>query len=365
MSLAPSTIVALALAALVGVVSVWTDSLLAAFVWRAVVALVASGLAYELYVTRRLRLSADWLAGQHLYLGRPESLALEIGNATPRELTLDMAAVPPPGLVTSLAARRIRLGAGSGATTRIDVRPVTLGERLWPPLPVRVRGPLYLAWWARRLPVGGALRVAPDTLGPRAAAAASAEAGSTNQTALGGGRELHHLRPYRPGDPRHTIDWKATARTSRLVTRVFTEDQHLEVMLLVDAGRTARTELDGMQQFGHYANLAARFAELCVASDDQVGLVAFSDRPLATIKPARGLDAVVRIRRALTSLEPAVVESDVLAAAIDVRRLVRHRCLVVIMTDLYERSATSQLAQTARLLVPKHLPMIVGLVSER
>jgi uncharacterized protein (DUF58 family) len=227
-----------------------------------------------------------------------------------------------------------------------------------------VRGPLSLAWWSRRLNVDGVLRVAPDTLGPRAAAVASAEGGSTNQTALGGGRELHHLRAYRPGDPRHTIDWKATARSSRLVTRIFTEDQHLEVMLLVDAGRTGRTELDGMQQFGHYANLAARFAELCVASDDQVGLIAFADRPLLTLGPARGLEAVVGIREALTRVAAQAVESDALGAAVHVRRLVRHRCLVVIMTDLYERSATSQLAQAARLLVPKHLPMIVGLVGE-
>jgi hypothetical protein len=36
----------------------------------------------------------------------------------------------------------------------------------------------------------------------------------------------------------------------------------------------------------------------------------------------------------------------------------------VILTDLYERSATSQLAQSTRLLVPKHLPMIVGVSSE-
>ena len=53
-----------------------------------------------------------------------------------------------------------------------------------------------------------------------------------------------------------------------------------------------------------------------------------------------------------------------LAAALHVSRLVRHRCLVVILTDLYERSATSALAQSARLLVPKHLPLIVGVLSE-
>src|SRR4029077_3320956 len=132
------------------------------------------------------------------------------------------------------------------------------------------------------------------------------------------------------GDPRHTIDWKATARSSRLRTPVFREEPHPRGVLLLDAGRQSRTEVDGLQQLGHYANLAARFAEFCVAHDDQVGLIAFADRPLATLTPARGAEALTRIRAALTDLVPSAVESDVLAAALHVRRLVRHRCLVVI-----------------------------------
>ena len=204
----------------------------------------------------------------------------------------------------------------------------------------------------------------PDTLGPRGAFAGVHGGTGTQRATAGGGSELHSLREYQPGDPRRTIDWKATARTRQLTTRVYTEDQHLEVMVLLDAGRTGRTEIDGMQQFGHYANLAARFAEYCIANDDRVGLVAFADRPIASLAPARGTDAVTRVRSVLTGLAAQAVESDVLAAALHLRTLVRHRCLVVVLTDLYERSATSQLAQTARLLVPKHLPLVVGLLGE-
>jgi uncharacterized protein (DUF58 family) len=135
-------------------------------------------------------------------------------------------------------------------------------------------------------------------------------------------------------------------------------------MILVDAGRTSRTEIDGLSQLGHYANLAARFAEYCVAGDDQVGLVVFADRPLRTIAPGRGTAAVARIRSALAEMVPLAVESDVLAATLHVRRTVRHRCLAVILTDLYERSASGPLAQSARLLAHKHLPFIVGLLGE-
>jgi uncharacterized protein (DUF58 family) len=362
-SLTPFAVVALVLAALVGIAAQWSGSLLAELWWRAVVALVALGLAYELYVTRRLAVAATWAQRASLYLGRTATLDLTLANRSRRPIVLELAPVWPDGLAGESRARRLRVEAHAAETAALDARAVALGLHAWPGLPTRVRGPLNLAWWSRRLAPDGAARVVPDTLGPRGVFAGSSE-GATAQTTIGGGHELHHLREYRPGDPRHTIDWKATARSSRLVTRVFSEDQHLEVMLLIDAGRTSRTEIEGLQQLGHYANLAARFAEFCVAHDDQVGLIVFADRPIATLKPARGAPAVTRIRAALTELKPSAVESDVLAAALHVRELVRHRCLVVMLTDLYERSATSALAQSARLLVPKHLPLIAGIVSD-
>ena len=363
MSLTPVALVLLVLAAAVGIVAQWSGSLLAEIWWRAVVALVAVGLAYELYVTRRRVVAASWAQRAALYLGRVATLDLTLANRSRRPLVVELAPAWPEGLAGEARARRLDVAPLGAETAALDARAVALGEHPWPRLPARVRGPLNLAWWSRRLTPDGAARVLPDTLGPREVFAGSSE-GATAQTTIGGGHELHHLREYRPGDPRHTIDWKATARSSRLVTRVFSEDQHLEVMLLIDAGRTSRTEIDGLQQVGHYANLAARFAEFCIAHDDQVGLIVFADRPLATLKPARGVQAVTRIRSALSQLAPSAVESDVLAAALHVRELVRHRCLVVILTDLYERSATSALAQSARLLVPKHLPLIAGIVSD-
>jgi len=358
-SLTPLSVVVLVLAALIGIAAQWSGSLLADLWWRAAVALVAVGLAYELYVTRRVAIAASWAPRAPLYLGRIATLDLKLENRSRRPVVIDVAPVWPEALAGEPSAQRLRLDAKAEQTAALAARAVALGDHAWLPLPARVRGPLNLAWWSRRLAPGGGARVLPDTLGPRGVFAGSSE-GATPQATIGGGQELHHLRDYQPGDPRHTIDWKATARSSRLVTRVFSEDQHLEVMLLIDAGRTSRTEVDGLQQLGHYANLAARFAEFSVAQDDQVGLIVFADRPLATLKPAR----VTRIRAVLTGLAPRSVESDVLGAALHVRKLVRHRCLVVILTDLYERSATSAVAQSARLLVPKHLPLIAGIVSE-
>jgi len=379
-NLTPLAVVALVAAALLGVAGTWSESLGEFPWWRLVVALLVAGLTYEFAAVRRRGVSAGWCSAERLFLGRVEPIELELGNRSRRALTLRTLPVLPDGVVEAddadspagvrdpaepppLEACEMRLPPRGTARLPVAVRATELGWHDWPQLPVRVLGPLGLAWWSRNVATGTRSAVLPDTLGRRATITGSAEAGSAPQSRLGGGHELHQLREYRSGDPRHTIDWKATARTSRLITRVYSEDQHLEIMILLDAGRTSRTEFDGMSQLGHYVNLAARFAEYCASGDDRVGLVVFADQPLRVVPPGRGRGGVLEIRRALAGLEPHPIESDALEAALRVRRLVRHRCLAIVLTDLYESSSTGRLAQAARLLAPKHLPMMIGLLG--
>jgi uncharacterized protein (DUF58 family) len=375
-NLTPLAVIALVVAALLGIVGTWSDAFGGVPWWRLVVALLVAGLAFEFLTVRGRGISAAWRSAERLFLGRAETVELELGNRSSRRLTMRTLPILPHGIVDAgtrdgepddpdepVDVRELRVPARGAASTPVWVRAIELGTLEWPALPVRVLGPLGLAWWTRKVTTDARSTVLPDTLGRRAAITGSAEAGTAPQSRLGSGQELYQLREYRSGDPRHTIDWKASARTSRLITRVFSEDQHLEIMILLDAGRTSRTEFGGMSQLGHYVNLAARFAEYCASGDDRVGLVVFADRPLRVVPPGRGRAGVLEIRRALSGLEPHPIESDALEAALRVRRLVRHRCLAIVLTDLYESSATGRLAQTAKLLAPKHLPLMIGLLG--
>ncbi len=364
MSLTPTAVLAAIFALALGILGQWSAALGPFPIWRLPAALIVLGLVHEMLVTRAKTVHVRLTGGAQLRLGREETLSLELGHDGSRPLSARLVASAPASLAAPRDVQTVLLPPGETRRVALPVRALELGRHAWETVPAHLKGPLGLAWWSRRLDLDAELEVLPDTLGPRSSTTGVVHGGSSAETAPGGAMQLHHLRAYRPGDPLNSIDWKATARTGGLVTRVFNEDQHLEVMILVDAGRTSRTQIDEINQFGHYVNLAARFAEYCVAGDDRVGLVAFADRPLASLPPGRGLAAVQRIRRTLTGVEPLAVESDVLQAALYLRRLLRHRCLVVILTDLYERSATSQLVQASRLLLPNHLPLIVGITSE-
>jgi uncharacterized protein (DUF58 family) len=168
------------------------------------------------------------------------------------------------------------------------------------------------------------------------------------------------LRDYRRGDPPNRIDWKASARRAALVTREFTEDQHLDVVVALDAGRSSRLTAGALDRLGTFANVAARFAEHAVAHDDRVGLVVYAERVLALVPPTRGLAGVMRMRAALEAIGSTGAESSPLAAALQIRSLARHRSLVVLLTDLDDLTTGGELAQAVRLLQGKHLVIVAG-----
>ena len=134
-------------------------------------------------------------------------------------------------------------------------------------------------------------------------------------------------------------------------------------MLAVDAGRHSRLGIDGNDRLGHYAHVAARFAERAAIAEDRVGLMVFADRVLVRLAPARGMIAVRAVRDALAGIEAVEAESDLVGAALEIRRLTRVRSLVVLFTDVDDPRGSGQLSRAVSLLRPLHQPLVAGLRS--
>lgn len=364
MSLRQNALALTVLIVLMAIMGDWSGDPGFARLWYLPLALLLLGLAYEGWVVMRTGLDASIsFAATHAILGRAAALQVTFTHRLARTLTLEIAVVPPSSVEVDGRVQTITVPASAGTNVPFTATPRRLGQHAWPPMRARVAGPLGLAWWTRPLAAQLTLSVAPDLLRDSAERPGGSAGGTRARTLLGAGGEILQLREYQPGDPQHVIDWKATARSNRLVSRDFSEDQHLEIILAIDAGRASSLRAGNLDRFGHYANIAARFAEHAVAHDDQVGLVIFADRPLASIAPGRGIGTVARIRALLAAAQPAAAESNPLNAVLRIRTLMRHRSLVVMLTDLDDASVAGQLASAARLLLPKHLPLIAGLAS--
>ncbi|HKY72638.1 MAG TPA: DUF58 domain-containing protein [Nitrospira sp.] len=289
---------------------------------------------------------------------------LAITNPTSRQLRIETQQPYPEGMMGNEAAFLLSIPAGNTAVQPFAVTLQALGRLEWQSLYTRSLGQFGLAWWPRRISLPGTVQVVPARLRSKERPLEVQKGGNLARRGLGVGTELHGLRDYRPGDPLRAMDWKATARSGRHTVRVFMEEQHLELMLLIDAGRTSSLQTGPLTRLNHYANCAARLAENAVSHGDQVGMVVFAETPIQVLPPLKGSGALLHVRAALERMRPVLCDANPLSAVLLTRKLMKRRSLVVLFTDIDENEDASQLVKATALLAPKHLPVIAGILDE-
>lgn len=238
------------------------------------------------------------------------------------------------------------------------------------PVAVQVRGPLGLLDRTHRFDPADAITVAPSIAGVRRYRLLSLqhrlrEAGVRSIRRRGEGTSFANLRDYTPGDdPRH-IDWKATARRRKPITREYTVEQGQTVMIVIDAGRLM-TQLSGpFPRFEYALSSALVLADVATHSGDLVGLMVFDTEVRAFVPPARGRAALEGIRGALVPAVATMSEPDYAAAFRTLAARHRKRSLIVLFTDVIDSRASQSLIAHATRSASRHLPLVVALRNDQ
>ncbi len=294
----------------------------------------------------------------------------EVRSHWPRALDVTLHdALRAPGLVRDGGPIVLSLPPNGVATATVRAIAMTRGTMPLGDVALRVLSPFGLVARTMRYPMSDVTLVAPSLAGVvrfrwLAVHHRLATAGVRDARRRGEGRSFARLRDYSPGDdPRH-IDWKATARRGRPISREFTVEQSQTIYVLVDAGRSM-TQLSGaFPRFEYALSSALVLADVAVTAGDRVGAMVFDDAIRALVPAQRGVAAVGALRSALVPLQPTLVEPDYAAAfrLLAVRQ--RKRALVVLITDvLDERAARTLLAHLTR-GAARHLAIVVALRNE-
>jgi uncharacterized protein (DUF58 family) len=124
----------------------------------------------------------------------------------------------------------------------------------------------------------------------------------------GSGTELKEIRQHRAGDPFRSIDWKATARTGRLMVRQMESEIQGTHYILIDASATMRPGKPGTRKLDYGVEAASAFARLALGRNDRVGLIAFDTRIVAHVQPGEGRTHWLRVTEQLIGLFDRVDE---------------------------------------------------------
>jgi len=175
----------------------------------------------------------------------------------------------------------------------------------------------------------------------------------------GEGSEFHQLREYRDGDSLRQLDWKATARMRRLISRDYQDEQDQQVVCLLDCGRRMRARDGDLSHFDHTLAALLLLAEVSLREGDAFGLLTFAG-PERWLPPRKTRSALDRLMAAVHDLHPGLQATDYLAAARAALTRLKKRSLLVLVTNLRDEDDET-LGPALRLLRRRHRVILASL----
>ncbi|MEX2963323.1 DUF58 domain-containing protein [Microbulbifer sp. TYP-18] len=337
--------------------------------WWLAGVLLCGGALLDGFTGRRVRgLRGRRRVAGNLALGVENVALLQLRNQGPRPLAVDVCDHLPPQLETGDMPQRALLQPGAQAELRYTLIPRRRGRAAFGPIEALVDSPWGL--WQQRvyLGVSQTVKVYPNFLGISSLQAMSTEQslrhmGVHQLQRRGEGLDFRQLREYRQGDSQRQVDWRASARVRKLISREYQDERDQQIIYMLDCGRRMRAKDGDLSHFDHALNALLLSAYIAIKQGDAVGLHAFAhsdrggDLPLP---PVKGESAMNLLLNHVYDLHSGTASADFSGAAQRLLARQQRRALIILVTNLRDDNGDELLA-AVQLLSRRHLVMVASL----
>src|SRR5579864_6037970 len=229
---------------------------------------------------------------------------------------------------------------------------------------IRVEGPLRLGWRQTAAANAETVPVDADISAVRVYEALArrgqlAELGVRTLRLRTEGTEFERVRDAVPDDPLRSINWRATARTGRLMATELIPERAQPLVICLDHGRLMGIGAGELTKLDHAINAALLLVHVALRSGDRAGMLAFSDTVTNTLPPRAGTAQLRRFLDATRPIQPGETEADYDDAFAFFSRWQTRRSMVVIFTDVLDPDQGKALIRQCIRLRRRHLPLVV------
>ncbi|HEV8399804.1 MAG TPA: DUF58 domain-containing protein [Gemmatimonadales bacterium] len=162
----------------------------------------------------------------------------------------------------------------------------------------------------------------------------------------GQGIEFAEVREYQQGDDFRAIDWNVSARMGHPFVKTFMEERELTILLIVDQSGSLHFGRP-YTKAGLAVEVAAVLALAAARHNDRVGALLFADQPEYVVRPAKGRAHALRVIRDLVAFAPRGRGTNLAGALRYAGKLLRHRAIVVVLSDFRAEGWEDAMAQLA------------------
>ena len=305
---------------------------------------------------------------QALAVGVWSEIALRVENAARgRRLRILVHDHHPGSFEVEGLPRPFALAAGEHVRFKYRVYPTERGEQRFAGTDVLATGLLGLLRRRYHAGSGSSLRVYPNFRAVMkytllATDNHTSQLGIRKRPRRGEGLDFLQLREYREGDMLRQIDWQATSRLQKSISREYQDERDQQIVFLLDCGRKMHARDEALSHFDHALNAVLLLAHVALRQGDAVGLMTFSGER-RWLAPRKGSAHLNSLMNTVYDLQTSVRASDYLAAANELARRVRKRALVVVVSNLRDEEQ-DELAQALQVLRRSHLVLLASMQEQ-
>ncbi len=318
--------------------------------------------------TKQWQIQVERSCDSRLSIGRENPIHLKIttgpGPKGMRKGQLQIRDLYPPDFRVDQDTLTVLIHSHTLTELTYHVSPPRRGSYHWSGLALRQNSPWGLLCRSWQLPLNTNVEVYPDLIGLRLLSVRLSleSSGSLRRRrhALGG-TEFSELRDYNIGDDLRLLDWKATARRGRPLVRLLEPERDQPLIILLDRGRLMTAQVAGLKRFDWALNATLSLALAGLRRGDRVGVCVFDNNIHTWVAPQPGQSHLSHILGQVYNIEPVLTESDYVAVVSRILNQYTRRALVVLLTDIVDEIASSELLAAMARLAPRFLPFCVAL----
>ena len=302
-----------------------------------------------------------------LPLGVESPVTLRVNNPSRRQMKIQLYDHHPESLHTTDLPQQSLVDAGQWNLFKYRVKPTQRGRFEFDTVQLRMLSPLGLWWRDRKIEMKSTVHVYPNFSAVTkyillATMDRLQQMGIRKRRRRGEGSEFHQLREFREGDSLRQVDWRATARHGKLISKEYQDERDQNIIMLLDCGRRMRTQDDELSHFDHALNAMLLLTYVALRQGDAVGVGTFSGES-RWVKPIRGTGMLNTILNNVYDLEPSAEAPDYSRAAMQLLARQRKRSLVIVITNLRDEDG-DDLLPALKLLKGKHTVLLASLREE-
>ncbi|MEP2101433.1 MAG: DUF58 domain-containing protein [Parasphingorhabdus sp.] len=253
----------------------------------------------------------------------------------------------------------------SGASTTTPSRRGT-GDigKLW----LRWKGPLGLAWRQTSKQSDQSVAVMPNISAVRSPTVQmflrDSIFGLLARKFRGEGSEFEALAEYQRGMDRRSIDWKGSARHSKLLAKEYDTERNNQIVFALDCGSAMCEPIDGLPRIDRAVSAALLTSYITLKSGDQTSLFSFAAKPELSTPFLSGSRNFYRMQQDAATIDYRHQESNYTLALSALSNRLRRRSLIIIFTDFTDPTSADLMLEAAGRLIDKHLVLFVVLEDE-